>query len=84
MGKCSLVPSVSAGCFYIVVPTSLVLAVSSVGSSVKGKGRSRIRRMRGISSRKEERRKGRKEEMERKRVTKSYDKKELRKRITNS
>jgi len=40
--------------------------------------------MRGISSRKEERRKGRKEEMERKRVTKSYDKKELRKRITNS
>jgi hypothetical protein len=51
---------------------------------VKGKERSRIRRMRGISRRKEETRKGGKEEKERKRVTKSYDKKELRRRIANS
>ena len=51
---------------------------------MKGKERSRIRRMRGISRRKEEKREERKQEKERKRVTKSYDKKELRKRIANS
>jgi hypothetical protein len=40
--------------------------------------------MRGTSRRKEERREGRKQEEDRTRVTKSYDKKELRKRIANS
>ena len=39
----------------------MLLAVSSVGSLVKGKERSRVRRMRGASRRKEERRKVRKE-----------------------
>jgi hypothetical protein len=48
---------------------------------VKRRERSRIRRMRGISRRKEEMRKGRKREKESKKLTKSYDKKELRKRI---
>ena len=84
MGKCGLVPSVSVGCLQIAVSTSVVLSVSSGGSSVKGKERSRIRRMRGISRRKEERRKDRKQEKARKRVTKYYDKKELRRRIANS
>jgi hypothetical protein len=51
---------------------------------VKGKERRRIRRRRGISRRKEERRKERKDEKERKRITHSYDNKELRKRITDS
>jgi hypothetical protein len=55
-----------------------------VGLLLKGKERSRVRRMRGTSRRKEERRKVRKEEKERKGITKSYDKKELRKRITDS
>jgi hypothetical protein len=50
--------------------------LSSRGSLVKGKERTRIRRMRGI--------RGEKEETERKRITHSYGKRELRKRITDS
>ena len=54
----------------------MLLAVSSVGSLVKGKERSRVRRMREASRRKEERRKGRKgkkenyEILRQKRITK--------------
>jgi hypothetical protein len=66
------------------VSLSFALAVFSVGLLLKGKERRRVRRMRETSRRKEERRKVRKEEKERKGITKSYDKKELRKRIANS
>jgi len=58
--------------------------VASVGSAVKGKERRRVRRMRGTSRRKEERREERKQEKDRMKAAKSYDKKELRRRIANS
>jgi hypothetical protein len=45
---------------------------------------SRSRRMQRSRKRREENRKQRKEEKETKRITKSYDKGELRKRISNS
>jgi hypothetical protein len=64
--------------------TKGVSAVSGVGSAVKGKERRRVRRMRRTSRRKEERREERKQEKNRTRASKSYDKKQLRRRITNS
>lgn len=77
-------PNVSVHCLWIVVSLSFVVAVSSVELLLKGKERSRVRRMRGTSRRKEEKRKIRKEEKKKKRIMQSYDKKELRKRITDS
>jgi hypothetical protein len=51
---------------------------------VKGKEKSRVRRMKGIRRRKEERGRETKQEKDRKRAAKFYDKKELRKRVANS